>query len=410
MEGIRANRIRIDRGWSVRAGLAALAALVAAGCTRSAPALAVKRDVVATLRLAGNVVAPPTAVYTAYPPYQTTVKKVDASVNEQVHKGDRLIELVIPSADQAVQAARANLRQAEAALAEAKRNDAATVRAARQELNAARSEQRAADQSQSNSTNANPPAADTGNGTAATTSSGTPAAGGSGPPPAVDRQAAAQAVAQAQAQGAASLAPLEEQVADARRALADAQAGREQGIIRSGITGTVIVLNAQTGKAVGQNRDTPLASVVNLRKLQVQAPLTPEQVAYAKVGTPVKLSTASVPNRLFDGRIVQVTTVADKSGKVTSYMATIDFDNREHLVMPNQKAVASIELGAAHDVVAVPNGALQRDSSGKTVVQVLRNGHWVTTPVTVGLSDGAYTEIKRGIEAGEQVKVNKPLL
>src|SRR5437763_15898825 len=105
MAGTTEKWIRSGRGWQIGAALAALVAVVAAGCTRSAAALAVKRDVVATLRLAGNVIAPPTAVYTAYPPYQTTVKKVDASVNEQVRKGDRLIELVIPSADQAVQAA-----------------------------------------------------------------------------------------------------------------------------------------------------------------------------------------------------------------------------------------------------------------------------------------------------------------
>src|SRR5947208_1356578 len=82
MAGTTEKWIRSGRGRQIGAALAALVAVVAAGCTRSAPALAVKRDVVATLRLAGNVIAPPTAVYTAYPPYQTTVKKVDASVNE----------------------------------------------------------------------------------------------------------------------------------------------------------------------------------------------------------------------------------------------------------------------------------------------------------------------------------------
>src|SRR5437016_3448562 len=72
--------------------VAGLAVTVVAGCARTAPEVAVRRDVVATLRLEGTVIAPPGAVSTIYPPYQTTVKKVDSTINARVRKGDPLIE------------------------------------------------------------------------------------------------------------------------------------------------------------------------------------------------------------------------------------------------------------------------------------------------------------------------------
>src|SRR5207237_5360672 len=98
----RLNEYRASMARRSRIGslLGSLAILALVGCSRTAPTVAVTRDIVAYLRLEGTAVAPPTAVSTIYPPYQTTVKKVDATLHERVHRGDRLIELVIPSADE----------------------------------------------------------------------------------------------------------------------------------------------------------------------------------------------------------------------------------------------------------------------------------------------------------------------
>jgi multidrug efflux pump subunit AcrA (membrane-fusion protein) len=72
--------------------------------------------------------------------------------------------------------------------------------------------------------------------------------------------------------------------------------------------------------------------------------------------------------------------------------------------------MASVKLDAVRDVVAVPNSAVRKGEGGQPVVEVQRNGQWVKVPVQIGLSDGAYTEVKQGIQPGEVVKAEAPML
>jgi len=74
------------------------------------------------------------------------------------------------------------------------------------------------------------------------------------------------------------------------------------------------------------------------------------------------------------------------------------------------KARAAIELGEKRTVLAVPADAVQKDTSGRTIVKVLRGGHWEAAVVETGISDGQYTEIKSGLNEGETVQVKQDLL
>ncbi len=61
--------------------------------------------------------------------------------------------------------------------------------------------------------------------------------------------------------------------------------------------------------------------------------------------------------------------------------------------------------GEVKDVVSVPSDAVDKDESGKPIVNVLKSGEWIPTVVEVGLSGGGYTEIKSGVEEGDTVQV-----
>lgn len=389
--------------------------------TRGTPALAARRpEIIAYMTLGGPTVAPPTAVATLKSPYHTMVKKVHVTLNQRVRRGELLVELVIPSADMALQSARQAVRDAEANYEAARRASGTALSSARQQLDAARAAERAArgggqSAAPANGQGSDASTGDTGSGGTGATSSGT--APSVTITPAVDlptaiaqRQAAEQAVAEAQSGAAASLAPAREQLEQARAALKDAEAGRTQGMIRAPMTGNVVVLNAADGQTVGEDANKPLVQVVDLYALQVQAALSPAQLPHAPVGTPVELRFQQLPSKVVPGKITRITSVPDQQGRVTGYTAIVDFDNRRGQVQPNWPASVAIRLAEAHNVVAVPNDAVQKGDHDQTFVEVRRGGRWQKVPVVVGVSDGTYTEIRQGIQEGEEVKVTPPLL
>lgn len=376
---------------------------VAQGCDRPKPTVAVQRDIVAHLALNATVTAPPGTSAAVYSPYQTTVKQVRVSQGERVNKGQVLIDLTIPSAEQALQSAKQSVSSAEAALETARAEASGSVRSAEQQLAAAREAERAARASGESTSDTTTTSSD---GTTTVTTTG----GGELQSATQERRAAEQAVADARAGVDTALAPLREQLAEARAYLREAQAGRAQGMIRSPIRGTVVALAAQVGQVVGQDRKTPLVTVVNVDKLQIKAPLAAEQVPYVKEDMPVKLTSASWPNQQVEGKVLEIQSNADPKGKGTVYTAVIGVQRDENLIMPNQVLTAAVKLGVAENVVAVPNSALKKGEAGQTVIEVQRNGQWVEVPVQVGLSDGQYTEIKQGVQVGEVIKAAVPML
>jgi multidrug efflux pump subunit AcrA (membrane-fusion protein) len=126
---------------------------------------------------------------------------------------------------------------------------------------------------------------------------------------------------------------------------------------------------------------------------------------------PVSVTVAEVPNEQFEGRVHSITTRPGGLLKnKTEYLAVLHLKNPKGLVKPGMKAAAAVELKELKDVLAVPNDAIQKDSSGRPMINVMVNGKWDQRLVEIGLSDGHYTEVKSGLKEGEVVQVKPDLL
>src|SRR5262249_34727810 len=161
--------------------------------------------------------------------------------------------------------------------------------------------------------------------------------------------------------------------------------------VRAPITGTVIALNAQPGKSVGQN-NAPVAVVADLSRLEVEAAMTPAQAAYVHPGLDTAINFATVPNHPFVGKVRRITTQADPNSakgvlKGAQYVALVTFKNNDGLVKPNAAADVSVKLGEVKNALAVPVQAVTSDNNGKQTVKVLENGQWRAVAVHTGISD-----------------------
>lgn len=377
--------------------------------TRPASAAVSTRNLIAVVPVKGEVVAPPTERADLFSPFKAPVAKVYATVGANVKRGDVLVELNVPNAQQAYADARQRVQEAETAYANAAREYDAPIAAAKKELDAARAAERAARQPVTTTPSVT---VDSDTGTTTTTTTTTPA-------PAADLQAASsariaaeQALAQAQATKTSALVVFQQQLDSAREYLKEAQSGRKLGMVRSPINGTVLALNAQPGAMAGTDRKTPLVTVVDLDELEVQGVIDPRQASAVKAGMPVTVTVAEIPNEQFEGRVHALTTRAGGGllKNKTEYVAVIHLTNKGGQVKPGMKAAATVELEERKDVLAVPNDAIREDSAGRPVVKVLSGNNWIDRVVEIGLSDGHYTEVKSGLKEGEVVQVKQDLL
>ena len=123
-----------------------------------------------------------------------------------------------------------------------------------------------------------------------------------------DRIAGEQALSQAQAQRDAALAASRQSLELAQAEFQQAQSGRKQGLIRAPISGTVLVLNARPGSDVGTDPRTPVVTIVDLDKLQLQGAVNPDQATLLKPGMAAVVNAKEVRNQPFDGTLTAVTT------------------------------------------------------------------------------------------------------
>ena len=346
--------------------LGAVALLAIAGCNEEpSSATAERRDIIGTETFEAALITPQTDQAAVMPTYRAPVERVMATVGASVRRGEVLIELSFPNADAAYQQAQQNVKSAEANLARVKQEYDATIKSLQSRV----LEERKAQSS-----------------------------GGEFDPFALE--SAERELADAQKMRNRAIAPYSEALVQAQETFNQAKSGAKLASIRTPISGTVLELNATPGQEVGADANERIALIVDLEALEVHAKI-PAGVKVEE-GDVFVLKFADVPDEGFEGKVSKVVTIAGENG---ARNAVIQFDNKMGLVKPGMGPTASMITGEVKDVVSVPTEAVDKDGTGKPIVNVLKDGEWVATVVEVGLSGGGYTEIKSGVSEGDTVQV-----
>jgi len=363
--------------------------------TRPKPTVAVQRDIDGQVVTLGTITAPATAQGAIYAPFQGPVQKVDHNLGSYVTRGEPVVELSQPDADTALQQAKENLKLAETAYANAKKQYDEPVRAAKNNLSAA---QAATSQTSQTTTTDNP----TGNSSAVTVTRASTQTTG---PDVNDLRAA---LADAIANRDSALVTYQQQLNSAREAYQEAKAGKTQTIAKAPINGTITELNAQPGQTVGADARVPIARVVDLSAIQVTTALDQISAPTVKKDMPVKLTFKELPGKEFEGKVTSVSPkiVQNKDGsKSTTYYAVIDFKNTKGQVWPNMTPTIQIATGSAKQATVVPIETIQQDSTGRSLVKVERANKWIDVPVETGLTDGKFVQVKSGIQPNEVIGI-----
>ena len=213
------------------------------------------------------------------------------------------------------------------------------------------------------------------------------------------------------------------QIAQRTAALKAAQINLEYTNIVSPVDGTVVSRNVTAGQTVAASFQTPTLFLIatDLTKMQVDTNVSESDIAGAVEGANASFTVDAFPRRLFHGRVAQVRQAPVSVQNVITYDAVITVDNPALLLKSGMTATARITTAQALNVLRVPSQALRftppaaaklglakTASSGQRVIWVQRAGKLVSSPVTVGLVDDTFAEIKTGdLKPGDQVVISE---
>jgi len=206
---------------------------------------------------------------------------------------------------------------------------------------------------------------------------------------------------------ATTLAAAQADVDKKRLAVAEAEANLAATTLLAPFNGTVLQTHVTAGSTIAAN--TPIVTVANLRALRVVASVDETTIRQVKAGQRAQIGFDALPGQTFRGEVLEVPLQGTLQGNVMVYEVPVSLTGAEGVpLLVGMTANVQIQVGRVENALLVPAMALQR-VSGKYQVLVPNTldptGEPEAVPVEVGLSNGTYTQIVKGLNEGDQVIV-----
>jgi multidrug efflux pump subunit AcrA (membrane-fusion protein) len=206
---------------------------------------------------------------------------------------------------------------------------------------------------------------------------------------------------------AVTLAAAQADVDKKQLAVTDAEMALAGTRLTAPFDGTVLQTNVAVGDVVASN--TPILTVANLNDLQVLASVDETTIRRVSAGQPAQITFDAVPGQTLQGKVGDVPLQGTLQGGVMVYQVPISLVGADKLpLLVGMTANVKIAVGQAENALLIPAMALQK-ANGMYQVLVPNTadpaGQPEAVPVEVGLSDGTYTQIVRGLNEGDDVLV-----
>lgn len=233
--------------------------------------------------------------------------------------------------------------------------------------------------------------------------------------------------------------------AEAALSQAKAQVQRDQtslgyAVIRSPVSGVVVLRAVDVGQTVAASFQTPELYKIakDLREMVIDAYFSESDIGEIHVGQPARFRVDAFPNKVFQGVVKQVRLNPKTEQNVVTYDVVIAVRNEDQKLLPGMTAYVSIATEVHKNVLRVPTAALRfKPAEGVKIIKptalkapqnthepALNNAHTASTdrprnrgkvwrqthdglemiPVHLGVTDRQYTEvITSTLKLGDEV-------
>ncbi len=206
--------------------------------------------------------------------------------------------------------------------------------------------------------------------------------------------------------------------------------------IYSPMDGTITKLNVEKGERVlgsGFSQGTDMMTVSDLNNIEASVDVDENDVVLVAIGDTALIKVDAFGDRVFKGRVTEIGNSAISQGlgtqeQVVNFDVKIKLFNPDDQLRPGMSCNADVQTETKHNVIAVPIQSVtarnqsempkedenvvevkQEKKNGfgekklQEIVFVVKNNKAKTVNVETGISDDNYIEIKKGLDADEQV-------
>ena len=178
---------------------------------------------------------------------------------------------------------------------------------------------------------------------------------------------------------------------------------RKDYTITAPISGQITKLSVKTGDITAVSNTTSLATITNYDKMKVDIKVGEYDIVDLKSGDPVTIRIQAL-KKDYTGKIAHIDREATVENGVSYFNAEVNFTPDEN-VRGGMSAEVKLTINDLHDVLSISNDAVQNADDGSSYVLVRsEDGKTYTRKnVTLGATDGSYTQVTDGLSDGDKV-------
>ncbi len=173
-------------------------------------------------------------------------------------------------------------------------------------------------------------------------------------------------------------------------------------IISADFDGKINKISVEKGDEV--NSGDTLIQLADFDHMRVSIRIGESNITAVDIGQACRVTVSSI-KATFDSAISAIDYASYTGNNVAYYTTTIDVDTSSvDNVYPGMQATVTIPQEEANNVVILKMDAISTDRTNSAFVyKQQKDGTMQETPVTVGVSNGNYVEVKDGVSEGETV-------
>lgn len=176
-------------------------------------------------------------------------------------------------------------------------------------------------------------------------------------------------------------------------------------IVKAPISGYVIEKNLTDNTQVRADNSTNLFTIADLSDVYVLINIYESDIANIQTGDPVKITTLSYPDKVFDGKINKIYDMIDPDDKVIK--ARVKIMNPGNKLKPGMFASVTIKAKSGENLPVINTRALIFDNDKNYVVVVDGKAHARIQEIDIAkkVEDRAY--IRAGLKPGDRIVASR---
>ena len=197
--------------------------------------------------------------------------------------------------------------------------------------------------------------------------------------------------------------------------LKSAELQQSQATVVAPIDGVILRAPDAVGTTLGEGQSALFVVGSDLSSVRIDADVAESEIGQVHRGQAAQFNVPAYPGRSFEAKVESIAIDSERSSAAVRYRVQLRANNPDHLLLPGMTATARIEVARAENVLASREAALRfvpedaEPAPPRTRLFRVRGSSIEPVRVTVGLSDGAFTEIvpepKDALAPGAEVAV-----